>query len=237
MRVHSLESLAALDGKGLRYGVFLAGCGLRCVYCHNPDTWSADAGTDMSPAELLSKIVRYKPYFRTDGGVTFSGGEPLLQADELCKLAELLKTEGIGYAVDTSGAVGLTDSVKRLLCGAQSVICDLKFPDAESFGRYTCGDFALVEGFLAFLSENDVPTWLRTVIVPGINDTEEWMERYAKTAKRLIPNAERYELLGFHTMGFFKYERLGIENPLASVGSLDKERLTELQSYINTLLK
>ena len=115
--IHSFESLAAVDGDGLRYGVFLAGCPLRCVYCHNPDTWEMGAGNAMEADALVRKILRYRPYFGENGGVTFSGGEPLLQAEFLCAVAEHLKKEGIGYVLDTSGEVLLTDAVKTLLLG------------------------------------------------------------------------------------------------------------------------
>ena len=134
--VHSFESLAAVDGDGLRYGVFLSGCPLRCVYCHNPDTWEMGAGRAFESGELVKKIVRYRSYFGERGGVTFSGGEPLLQAEWLCEVAELLKKEDIGYVLDTSGGVPLTEAVKTLLSGAQGVLLDLKFSEEESYLSY-----------------------------------------------------------------------------------------------------
>lgn len=112
--IHSFESLATLDGEGIRYGVFFTGCPLRCAYCHNPDTWFK-SGREYSAEELYSKIKRYKPYFKNGGGVTFSGGEPLLNASFINKVSPLLKQEGINYCLDTSGSVPLTDAVKRCI--------------------------------------------------------------------------------------------------------------------------
>ena len=233
MKVHSLESLAALDGDGLRYAVFLNECPLRCVYCHNPDTWNACAGKEFSPQELFSKIRRYRPYFRSGGGVTFSGGEPLLQAEGINELAALLRTESIDYALDTCGCVALTDPVRQAIDGAGLVICDLKFPDTENFRFYTGGDFSLVLQFLRYLAESGKRTWVRTVIVPGINDSREWLDRYLAVLRPFSAVIEKYELLGYHTMGAFKYKLLGLNNPLANCPALDPQRLYELQDYIS----
>lgn len=228
--IHSFESMAALDGDGIRYAVFFTGCPLRCVYCHNPDTWHK-SGEDWTAQRLVNKIKRYKPYFKKGGGVTFSGGEPLLNAPFIIEMAELLKKEGIGYAVDTSGSVKLTDDVKAVLDGADLVILDLKFYSEEKYKKYTNGDF---ENFVAvgkYCTDNNIRLWLRTVIVPNINDTYQDIEKYANFAKQF--KFEKYELLAFHTMGFFKYENLKIENPLINTPPLDKDRLKELQEYLN----
>lgn len=228
--IHSFESMAALDGDGIRYAVFFTGCPLRCVYCHNPDTWHK-SGEDWTAQRLVNKFKRYKPYFKNGGGVTFSGGEPLLNAPFIIETAELLKKEGIGYAVDTSGSVKLTDDVKAVLDGADLVILDLKFYNQENYKKYTNGDF---ENFVAvgkYCTDNNIRLWLRTVIVPNINDTYQDIEKYANFAKQF--KFEKYELLAFHTMGFFKYENLKIENPLINTPPLDKDRLKELQEYLN----
>lgn len=238
MQVHSLESMAALDGEGLRCAIFMSGCPLRCVYCHNPDTWQSGVGFTATPEELAGRLKRFLPYFRASGGgVTFSGGEPLLQAKELLRLAELLRAEGISYTLDTSGGVPLSEDVKRLTAEASLVICDLKFPDAESYLRYTGSDGGCSFSYLRYLSESGKRTWVRTVIVPGLNDSEVWIERYVGRLLSLIPAAEKYELLGFHTMGFFKYEESGLENPLRDCMPMSPERLRELQSYADELMK
>ena len=228
--IHSFESMAALDGDGIRYAVFLTGCPLRCAYCHNPDTWHK-SGRDWTAEELVNKIKRYKPYFKNGGGVTFSGGEPLLSADFIIEAGELLKAQGINYAVDTSGSVALTDSVKKALDGADLVILDLKFYDSESYKKYTGGVFENFVSIGKYCTEKGIRLWLRTVVVPGINDSEEEIEKYAEFAKQF--NYEKYELLGFHTMGFFKYENLGIENPLKDTPALDKDSLKKLQTIID----
>lgn len=232
--IHSFESMAALDGDGIRYAVFLTGCPLRCAYCHNPDTWFK-SGREWSAEELVNKIKRYKPYFKNGGGVTFSGGEPLLNAAFINETGRLLKAEGIDYAIDTSGSVPLTDDVKTALDGADLVILDLKFYDSENYKKYTKGDFENFVHIGKYCTENNIRMWLRTVIVPGINDSEECIRKYAEFANQF--KFEKYELLAFHTMGFFKYENSEIENPLKDTPPLDKDKLKELQNYLDECMK
>lgn len=234
--VHSFESLAAVDGDGLRCAVFLSGCPLRCIYCHNPDTWDRLSGTPTEPDALVKKIARYKTYFGEDGGVTFSGGEPLLQADFIAELIPLLEKEKIGYIIDTSGCVPLSDSVKDVLRSAQSVLLDLKFWDKKSYFDYTRGDIDAVLNTLKFLDSIGKKTTIRTVIVPGINDSEGVLKKYVAIIKA-FSCVEKYELLGFHTMGFFKYEKLGIENKLSNTEALSPERKNALQNFVNSELK
>ena len=234
--VHSFESLAAVDGDGLRYGVFLAGCPLRCAYCHNPDTWEMTAGKPTEAEALVKKIARYRSYFGKNGGVTFSGGEPLLQADFLCEVAELLEKEQIGYVIDTSGGVPLTEAVKCLLSGAQSVLLDLKFPDEERYLRYTKRSMAHTLAVLDYLNEIGKSTRIRIVVVPGINDSEEVLEQYLAHLRGKACVSE-VELLGFHTMGFHKYEALGIENSLRGTSALDPAKKNQLQSFVNEKMK
>ncbi len=228
--LHSIESLAARDGEGLRCGVFLAGCPLRCVYCHNPDTWAMQ-GTEVSAEDLFKKICRFRPYFGADGGVTFSGGEPLLQSKFLAELTPLLKDECIPYALDTSGQVLLSESVRFVLSDAQTVILDLKFWDDESYRALTGVGIQKTLDFLNYLEEIGANTTVRTVIVPGINDTEEHVKRYLALLSS-FSCVKKYELLPFHTMGFFKYENLGIENPLKETKALDPNVLKKLQRFV-----
>ena len=234
MIVHSIESLAALDGEGLRYGIFLAGCPLRCAYCHNPDTWTVSGGEEKTAEQLFLKIKRYNTYFKASGGgVTFSGGEPLLQADEIVKLSQLLKTENINYCLDTSGCVALNDSVKQAVLSAELVICDLKFYTESDYKKYTGGSLDTVTELLKFLCENNKRVWLRTVIVPSINDTESAIDNYLKIASPYLYCVEKYQLLAFHTMGFFKYEKLGADNPCKDIPALSTDKLKNLQQYLD----
>lgn len=234
MKVHSIESLAALDGAGLRYAVFLAGCPLRCSFCHNPDTQNTVSGTDYTPQELFSRIIRYVPYFRAGGGgVTFSGGEPLLWADEILKLGKMLGFAGINYTIDTSGCLRLTPPMKAALRGAELVICDLKHPDDVGYRDMTGGELSFVREFFGFLADANIRTWVRTVIIPGVNDSRDTLEKYIEFYRTYCAAAEKYELLAFHTMGFFKYEQLGIENKLADTPPLDIAALVELQEYVD----
>ncbi len=229
--VHSFESLAAVDGAGLRYGIFFVGCPLRCVYCHNPDTWNAK-GRAYTAEELLNKITRYVPYFKETGGVTFSGGEPLLQAEFLLELTALLNERGIRYAVDTSGAVPLTPAVKQVCKGAQMVLLDVKFASEKEYQTFTGGSMFPVMETLRFLEKENVPTVVRTVVVTGINDSKEKLTPYVDLL-RGFTCVKEYELLAFHTMGFHKYETMGMQNPLAGTPALSPERLTELQAFVN----
>lgn len=231
--IHSIESLAAVDGEGLRCSVFMAGCPLRCAYCHNPDTWVMQ-GKEVDPQELTNKILRFRPYFGENGGVTFSGGEPLLQAAFLRETASLLEEEHIRYILDTSGCVELSDDVVFLLKHAQGVLLDLKFWDQASYLRYTGKGIQNTMNFLCKLNELGTKTVIRTVIVPGVNDTLEDMHAYVDLI-RGFECVRKYELLPFHTMGFFKYEKLGIENPFASKTALPREKLLFLQEYVDKI--
>lgn len=230
--IHSFESLATLDGKGIRYGIFFVGCPFRCVYCHNPDTWSGE-GQRYTVEELAKKVVRYKPYFGKDGGVTISGGEVLVQSAFVAAFEKRLKKDGIGVVLDTSGGVPLTDDVKAALSGAEAIILDLKFWDDENYRRYCGGSISTVLDTLNYCEEKRVPVWIRTVIVPGINDKEEYIDKYAEIVKG-YKCVKRYQLLAFHTMGFSKYEKLGINNPLKGTPALERKRLDELQAYLDS---
>ena len=233
--IHSIESLAAVDGEGLRCSVFLAGCPLRCAYCHNPDTWNME-GKRVSSEELVCKITRFRPYFGKSGGVTFSGGEPLLQAPFLRSVAELLLVEKIPYILDTSGQVALSDDVLFLFRNCQSVLLDLKFWDDASYRTYTGQGIQKTLDTLQVLDDLGVKTVLRTVVIPGVNDTEEHIRAYLNLFQS-VSCVSSYELLPFHTMGFFKYEKLGIKNPLSDKKALPQEQLNRLQSFADEIRK
>lgn len=231
--IHSFESLAALDGEGIRYDIFFTGCPLRCAYCHNPDTWYK-SDMDMSAQDVFKKIVRFKPYFKNGGGVTFSGGEPLLNSDFINELYPMLKSESISYCLDTSGSVDLTDSVKTAIDNADMIILDIKFHNEKDYKKYTKGNFDNFMQIGGYCTEKNKRLWLRTVVVPGINDTQQDMDRYCTLVRDF--RFEKYELLPFHTMGFFKYDNLEIENPLKNTKAMNKDKLDALQNYINRKL-
>ena len=235
MRIHSFESLAALDGDGIRYAIYFNGCPLRCVYCHNPDTWGV-SGEDYTAEDVYNKVRRFKPYFKDNGGVTFSGGEPLLNAPFINDVNEYLKKDNINYVLDTSGQVEMTDDVKKAINNSELVILDLKFYDNDSYFKYTGKTMAKTITMLYYLAAIEKRTWVRTVIVPGINDSKEILDKYIEIIKQ-FPHIEKYELLAFHTMGFYKYEQLNIHNPLLNTPALSQDVLQELQSYVDINLK
>ncbi len=211
-RVHSFQSLGAVDGPGLRYVVFLQGCTLRCAYCHNPDTWNAASGEEYEADEIVRKILRYKPYFGKDGGVTVSGGEPLLQWRFVAELFQKLHAEGIRTALDTAG-IGDLEGAREVLRHTDLVLCDLKFSRAEDYLRWCRGNMGQVAAFLELTGQMCVPLWIRHVVVPGLNDAEEDILRIASVAGQ-YRNLQKLELLPFRKICETKYRALGIEFPL-----------------------
>jgi pyruvate formate lyase activating enzyme len=171
-RVHSVQSLGALDGPGVRFVLFMQGCNLRCGCCHNPDTWNASEGTLMSAEDVLKKAVRYKEYFGKDGGITVSGGEPLLQADFVRRVFKLCHEEGINTCLDTSGSI-MNDNVKALLRVTDRVLLDVKYTTDELYKEHVGCSLSTVLDFLGYLDEKNIPTTVRQVIIPTLNDTEE----------------------------------------------------------------
>ena len=225
-RVHSLQSLGTVDGPGLRYVVFLQGCPLRCVYCHNPDTWDPAGGAVMDTEELVEKILRCRPYFRAEGGVTVSGGEPLLQAGFVTQLFARLKQEGVHTALDTSGAGDLRKA-PALLEVTDLVLLDLKFPTEEGYRQHCRGSLGQTEAFAALVAEKQVPLWVRHVVAPGLNDTLEDMAAVKAWAQRQ-PTLDKIEWLPFHNLCLEKYQQLGVPFPLADTPPMDREKLDRL---------
>lgn len=228
--IHSIQSLGAVDGPGVRCVVFMQGCPLRCAYCHNPDTWSPEGGTPTTVDELTRRVLRFRPYWKNGGGVTVSGGEPLLQADFVAEFFERLHQEGVHTALDTSG-VGRLDAAERVLKNTDLVLCDIKFLTSEDYRRYCRADMANVEGFLSLTAEKNVPLWIRHVVVPGLTDAPEHLRR-VKAKAQSYPNFEKLEFLPFHKLCMEKYERMGIEFPLKDVPGMTDNRLKELLAEI-----
>ena len=207
--VNSIETFGLVDGPGIRTVIFLNGCKLRCLYCHNPEMWNMGAG-NYTVDELVAKILRNKPYFkRNNGGVTFSGGEPLLQIDFLLEICKKLKEEGIHIAIDTAGVgIGKYDEILSLV---DLVLLDIKHPNKEGYQKLTGMDISLSEKFIESLNKSGKPVWIRQVIVPGIMDTDEYIFDLANYLQK-IKNIEKIEFLPFHHLGFTKYAELKLEN-------------------------
>ena len=172
-KVHSIESFGTVDGPGIRFVLFLQGCHLKCKYCHNRDTWDIKAGNYASLDDIFNKIMRYKNYIHPNGGVTVTGGEPLLQVNFLIELFSKLKEEGIHTCIDTSGMVSLTDDIKKLLSLTDLVLLDIKHIDDEKCKDLVGFSNKLELAFARYLSDNIIPVWVRQVLIPGYTDDEE----------------------------------------------------------------
>lgn len=228
-RLHSFQSMGAVDGPGLRCVVFMQGCPLRCVYCHNPDTHSFNGGEEYTPEEMLQKILRFKPYIK-NGGVTVSGGEPLAQIQFVKELFALLRENGIHTALDTSG-IGDLNEAKELLDVTDLVLLDIKFLDKDSYQKYCSGDFEQVVDFLKLTEETGIPLWIRQVIVPDINDSEDNIKALLEFLKN-YKNIKKIELLPFRKLCVPKYENLGIPFPLADTPEMPQAGIDELYKLI-----
>jgi len=239
-RVHSVETLGALDGPGLRCVVFLQGCPLRCQYCHNPDTWDSRGGQVVSAADILSRVMKYKKYFGESGGVTLSGGEPLMQAEFAAEVLRLCQEAGIHTALDTSG-YRLDADVQRVLDYTRLVILDIKHADPQQCKDLSGGELAAPLEFMAAVSGRGIPLWVRQVIVPGLNDSEDDIRMLAELLAGVSDvsgagTLERAELLAYHAMARGKWEQLGRDYPLKDIPAADGDRVDELQQLLDSLL-
>ena len=223
-KIHSFESFGTVDGPGIRFVVFAQGCPLRCLYCHNPDTWDTGKGKiEMTAQELVAEVVRYKNFIQKKGGVTFTGGEPLLQAAFVRDFFTLCQQEQLHTALDTSGCL-LNESVKELLNVTDLVLLDVKSIDAAEYKHLTSGVLAQTLAFLDYLQQIGKTTWVRHVLVPQLTDYDERLHQLATFLKRYSV-VEKVELLPYHKLGIFKYEALGMVDPLANTEALSHERL------------
>ena len=235
-RIHSFESFGTVDGPGIRYVIFFQGCPLRCQYCHNPDTW-ASGGKEYTVEQIVAQALRYKNYFGEKGGVTATGGEPLVQIDFLIELFTQFKAKGIHTCVDTSGITfnpsspQSVDKHKKLLEVTDLVMLDIKHIDDEACKKLTGHSNANTLAFAKFLSENHQPTWIRQVLVPGITDSEETLKKTRAFIDELT-SVEKVEVLPYHTLGEVKYEKLGLEYPLKGVEAPSKERVMQAKRIL-----
>lgn len=232
--VDSIESFGLVDGPGIRTVVFLSGCKLRCKYCHNPEMW-LKGKENITSSELVQKIIHNRPYFkRNSGGVTFSGGEPLLQIDFLLEVCPMLKKEGIHIALDTAGVgIGKYD---ELLPYIDLVLLDIKHINYEGYLDLTGQSMDEFYKFVDSVNKNNTKVWIRQVIIPDVNDSKEYVEGLSKFLKQ-INNIEKIEFLPYHKMGDEKYQKLGIYNPYLEKKAMDKDKCEELYNYLIKLVK
>ena len=221
--IHSVESFGTVDGPGVRFVVFFQGCPLRCLYCHNPDTWAIHGGTEYEAQEIIDKMVRNLPFYET-GGITATGGEPLLQLEFLTELFKLAKERGIHTCLDTSGVLfdkNCTESYDRLMEKCDLVMLDIKHMDEGEHIRLTGASSKHVFDFMEYLRKKGKRVWVRHVIVPDITYKDEELLSLGEYLKP-FDNVEKIDVLPYHTLGVSKYESLGVEYPLAGVPQLTK---------------
>ena len=218
--VDSIETLGLVDGPGIRCVVFLNGCRLRCKYCHNPEMWNMK-NNNYTVDDLVNKLLRYKPYFKDNGGVTFSGGEPLLQCEFLIEVIKKLKKENIHICLDTAG-VGNGD-YKEIVCLTDLILFDIKHTNKDDYKKLTGGNIDISEKFINEVNFQNKPVWIRQVIVPGITDNDEYINSLAQYLKK-IKNIQRIDFLPYHKMGNEKYKKLNIIYPLDVVPEMDKDK-------------
>ena len=235
-KIHSIESMGLVDGPGIRVVIFFQGCKLRCAYCHNPDTWQLSGGTEMTADEIVKKIVRFKPYFkRSGGGVTFSGGDPLIQPEFLLECLKLCKQNGIHTAIDTAGfGNGEYDEILKY---TDLVLLDVKNSTNEGYISLTGRGTKELNVFLQALRKSQTRVWIRHVVVPGLTDSKEHITDIAKIISEKIPNVDKVELLPYHVLGVNKYEALSLPYKLKGVEPMDKDKINELQMFIENLLR
>ena len=237
-RISSFESLGLVDGPGIRYVVFLQGCQNRCKYCHNPETWSLkNSGITISPKELVDRVERFRPYFGEKGGVTFSGGEPLLQPKFLLECLKLCKERGINTVIDTSGVgIGYGEELSEVISLADLIILDIKECDEKKFNELVGQSMKRLIDFIQEAEKLGKKLWLRQVIVPNMNDKVEDIKRLADFIKD-IKNVEKVQLLPYKGLGESKYKLLGMPYRLEGTPDMDEEKCKKLEKKLHQLIK
>ncbi len=230
--LHSIQTLGTVDGPGTRFVAFLQGCPLRCGCCHNPDTWDA-GGEAITPAELVDKALRYRAYWGKEGGITLSGGEPLLQPAFVQEVFALCRERGIHTCLDTSGCI-LTEEVKAVLAVADRVLLDYKYVTDADYRVYVGCSLASVQAFLTYLNEQSIPTTLRQVTIPTLNDTAEAVTALRAVAKA-HPCVDKVELLPFRKICQVKYDQMGVDFPFAHLPEPTPEKMEELNAVLQPL--
>lgn len=239
-RIHSFESFGTVDGPGIRFVIFMQGCSFRCLYCHNPDTWHVEGGTEYSVNEVMEKIKRYIPYFKNSGGgVTVSGGEPLIQVDFVTELFKLCKQEGIHTAIDTSGntrrieGTDVSTKIDNLLDVTDLVLLDIKHIDAAKHKIITGTSNSPILNLANYLDKRKIPVWLRYVVVPGLTDDEQSIKKLSEFLGGLS-NIEKIELLPFHKIGEYKWKELDFNYTLWDTPSATDMDILRVQQYLDS---
>lgn len=228
--IHSIQSLGTVDGPGIRFVAFLQGCNLRCGCCHNPDTWELSGGTEYTAEEIVQKVIRYKEYFGENGGITLSGGEPLLQADFAYEVFSLCHKEGINTCLDTSGSI-LNDSVKKLLTVTDRVLLDIKYTSDEQYREHVGCAMEKPLEFLDYLQSQKIPTTLRQVIIPTLTDNAENVKELKTIADRHVV-VDKIELLPFRKICQTKYDNMGLAFKFGNIPEPTHDKMQQLNKLI-----
>lgn len=228
--VNSIQTLGAVDGPGVRFVAFLQGCPLKCVCCHNPETQPFQGGTEYTAAEISQKAERYKSYFGKEGGITLSGGEPLVQAFFAAEVFKNCKEKGIHTCLDTSG-YRLDGAVKELLKYTDLVLLDIKYTNSDDYVKYAGCEMSAPIEFLDYLEEQKIPVWIRQVIIPELNDTTENITKLKKLVSK-YSCIEKTELLPFKKICEMKYEKMGLEFPLKNTPEPTSDKMQELEKLL-----
>lgn len=234
--IHSTETFGSVDGPGVRFIIFTAGCPMRCQFCHNPDTWKMDAGEKIDTDTLLKKALRYKSYWKNDGGITVSGGEPLMQIDFLLDLFKKAKSEGVHTVIDTSGAPFTRDGAffskfEELMKYTDMLLLDIKQINDEKHKVLTGHSNSNILDLARYLSDIKKPVWIRHVLVPNGSDNDEDLKKLREFLDTL-DNVERVEVLPYHTLGIHKWEALGYDYPLGDTPSPSEERVANAKRIL-----
>ncbi len=234
--IHSLESFGSVDGPGVRFVIFLQGCNMRCRYCHNPETWKKGCGEEWSAEKLFTHVYRYKNYWKNKGGITVSGGEPLLQLDFVTELFEIARSKNVHTALDTAGqpfenTPEYLERFDRLMASTSLVILDLKEIDDDKHKALTGHSNKSILDMARHVSDLGVPLWIRHVLVPGLTDDEEGLKRTAEFINSL-KTVERVEILPYHTLGLFKWQNLGILYTLDGVKPPTKDQVKKAEDIL-----
>ena len=230
--IHSFQSLGTVDGPGVRFVAFLQGCPLRCKCCHNPDTWEFGTGMQLTAEEIVQKALRYKEYYGKDGGITLSGGEPLMQPQFVKEVFSLAKAAGLNTCLDTSGCI-LNDEVEALLSYTDHILLDIKYTDNALYHENVGSTLDSALSFLAKAEQRKIPVTLRQVIIPTVNDNEDNIKRL-KTIAESFSCVCKVELLPFRKMCGVKYENMGIVFPFSHIPEPTAEKMQKLNNILKT---